>query len=120
MIGDWGRWVVAWIIDVLFWTLTNILYRPLDRLLGIKDKLYYGEYFMDFLYVPAINSSMDRLQMYHDFLTTRIVDYYSRAQLQDWFREVGFKKISLHFYRKQSWSIAASFRVDEDFSGEKS
>lgn len=120
MIGDGGRWAVASIVDFLFWILTNIVYRPLDRLFGVKNRLYYGEYFMDFLYVASINSRMDRLQMYHDFLTTRIVEYYSRAELEDWFRAAGFKKISLHFYRKQSWSIAASFRADEDFSGGKS
>lgn len=117
ILGSRGRWVIATITDFLFWTLVNLVYRPLDRLLGIKDKLYYSEYLVDFLYVPAINGHVDRLQMYHDFLTTRIVEYYSRHELEDWFRAAGFKKISFHFYRKQSWSIAASFNADEDFSG---
>jgi len=116
-IGDKGRWMVASVVDFLFWVLTNAVYRPLDRLFGIKGKLYYGEYFMDFLYDSVFNNRVDRLQMYHDFLTTRIVEYYSRNELEAWLRAAGFKKISLHFYRRQSWSVAASFDPDENFSG---
>jgi SAM-dependent methyltransferase len=118
-IGDKGRWMVASVVDFLFWALTSAVYRPLDRLFGVKDKLYYGEYFMDFLYDSAFNNRVDRLQMYHDFLTTPIVEYYSRDELEEWFGAAGFKKISLYFYRKQSWSIAASFDGDEDFSGRR-
>lgn len=116
-IGDWGRWRVAALLDTFFWSLTNLVYRPLDKMLGIKSKLFYGEYFMDFLYVSENSNRTDRLQMYHDFLTTTIVEYYSRDELNEWLGNLGFKKISLHFYRKQSWSVAASFDPDENFSG---
>lgn len=119
VMGDWGRWRVADLADAFFWSLTNLIYRPLDRLFGIKDKLYYGEYFMDFLYVERFSNRVDRLQMYHDFLTTKIVDYYSEPQLRGWLESRGFKTISTHFYRKQSWSVAASLDTEEDFRGRR-
>ena len=116
-LGDWSRWRAAEAIDVFGWILTNLIYRPLDKSFGIKNKLYYGEYFMDFLYVKENSNRMDRLQMYHDFLTTKIVDYYSKDQIRNWLTALGFKKISIIHYRNQSWSVAASFDEHADFSG---
>lgn len=116
LIGDWGRWRVASVLDAAFWALTRLVYTPLSWL-GLKSKLWYSEYFMDFLYRADRSNRIDRLQMYHDFLTTQIADFYSREQLEAWCREVGFRKSILTFFRKQSWSVVASFDPNESFTG---
>lgn len=116
-IGDWGRWRLAEGIDAVLWSLTKLVYGPL-AMCGISEKkMWYGSYFLDFLFNERINNRMDRLQMYHDFLTSEIIEYYSRAQLEEWVKEAGYKRAEYFFYRKQSWSVAASFNLREDFSG---
>ncbi len=117
MLGDRGRWRIAEFLDVCFWTLTNWVYKPLNYFFNIKHQLFYGEYLIDFLYMKKISNRIDRVQMFHDFITTEIAEYYSESELRTWLRANGFRKISLVFYRKQSWSVAASFNEKEDFSG---
>lgn len=114
-VGDKGRWFMAGVVDVMLFLLTYALYHPLNALFRIKNKLWYGEYLMDFLFDPKINNRTDRMQMYHDFLTTRIIEYYSKLQLEQWVAEAGFKKAEYFFYRKQSWSVAASYKAAETF-----
>ncbi|MBF0128332.1 MAG: class I SAM-dependent methyltransferase [Magnetococcales bacterium] len=107
-IGDWGRWRLADLVDALLWLLTHLVYRPLSFLPGVGRRLWYGEYFLDFLFDTNKNNRMDRLQVYHDFLTTEIVEYYSKAQLASWLKNEGFRKMICNFHRQQSWGIFAS------------
>lgn len=116
-VGDWGRWRMADLVDISLWLLTKGAYAPLTKIKGLKNRLWYAEYFLDFLFDPNINNRMDRLQMYHDFLTTPIIEYYSKNQLQAWAGNAGYKVDRLFFYRKQSWSMAASMNESEDFNG---
>jgi len=115
--SDKTRWSLAACIDLFLWLMATCVYSPMDRLFGIKDKLWYGEYFLDFLFVPHINNRVDRLQLYHDFLTSEIVEYYSRDQIEKWLNDAGFKNVYISFYRGQSWSVAASFDLNENFKG---
>lgn len=116
-IGDWGRWRLSATIDILLWMLVKILYYPLIAAGISRKRLWYGEYFSEFLFNSTINNRMDRLQMYHDFLTTEIIEYYSKPQLATWANEAGYRKVLFYHYRKQSWSVIASFNPWEDFSG---
>lgn len=116
LVGDKGRWAMAHLIDAGLWLLTKAVYAPLAGIKGFKERLWYGEYFLDFLFDPGINNRMDRLQMYHDFLTTPIVEYYSRDQLQAWADEAGYRVCRFFFYRRQSWSLAAGYNKAEDFA----
>lgn len=116
-IGDWGRWRLGALIDIVLWLLTKCVYIPLLLLAVPKQRLWYGTYFIDFLFNPEINNRVDRLQMYHDFMTTDIIEYYSKSQLEQWVKEADYKTATFYFYRNQSWSVAACYHPKEDFSG---
>jgi len=115
LVGDKGRWILANMVDNFLRCIVYFIYNPL-LLLGVPKKvLFYGEYLIDFLFQPTVNNRMDRIQMYHDFLTTKIIEYYSYNQLLYWSKKVGYRKVLFLHYRKQSWSVLASFNPDETF-----
>lgn len=95
-LGEQGAWGLARLADAILWLLTKSVYKPLVHLGVPPTRLWYGNYLLDFLYDPRINNTIDRLQMFHDFLTTGIIEYYSRPQLEAWFLEVGFPRMSFH------------------------
>jgi len=115
-VPDKIRWFMASMVDSALFFLTFLIYKPVDLFFKNKNKLWYGEYLMDFLFDPNINNRTDRLQMYHDFLTTRIIEYYSKKDLEMWVEKAGFKKAEYFFYRKQSWSVSASYDPKETFT----
>jgi hypothetical protein len=113
-LGAQGALGMARLADAVLWFVTHVIYKPLAKDGLPSARLLYGDYLLDFLYDSAINNTMDRLQMFHNFLTARIIEYYFEPQLEAWCEEAGHRRTFFHFFCKQTWRISARFCTTED------
>ena len=104
------NWHLAYFLEALLSLIYYSIYFPIEKIFKLGRKLWFGKYFIDFLYNRKRGGTRKyRYNMIHDALCTPIANHFSRDELMEWIKETGYTSFNFMFFRDQSWSIAASY-----------
>jgi len=105
------NWWLAYVVEFLLGLMVNCFYRPMEFFFGVGRKLWFGIYFLDCLYNPSKGGTRKyRYNMIHDVLCTPIANHFLKEELKGWVTAAGYRSWNFMFYRKQSWSVVASYQ----------
>ena len=82
----------------------RLVYMPLSSTL-LHKFLFYKTY-LDYFHTLSFH---DRQSTVFDLMSTRIVRYYSRDEVERWIRDTGLKTVRVYHRNSNSWSVVAAF-----------
>jgi len=104
------NWLLAFVLEFIMSLSIYLIYFPAEYFFKGGRKLWFGHYFLDFLYNPDKGGTRKyRYNMIHDALCTPIANHFSKEDLLSWVQQAQYRAWNFVFYRKQSWTVAASY-----------
>ncbi len=111
------NWWLAYSLETIMSLVVYGVYLPLEKLFGLGRKLWFGFYFLDFLYNPEKGGTRKyRYNMIHDALCTPIANHFSKEEIEGWIKKAGYLSYNFMFFRNQSWSVAASYSQEKGWN----